>query len=150
MKSEILGLSTALLLAACGTDPSPLPPGATPMTVHPEYATWWQSTESCSGLKGNFASVEWFEVAGTSTFQSEAGPVVGLWTKSSGQNRITIAGDYVDNELVVRHEMLHALLSKEGHPVEYFVTRCGLTWASWGGHPGSGTAGAAAAGLQLD
>lgn len=152
MKSGLAVLSTALILSACGTEPSPLPPGATAMAVHPEYATWWQSTEACSGITGNFASIEWFEVPNTSTFQSEAGIVVGLWEKSSGQNRITIAGDYVDNELVVRHEMLHALLGRQGHPSEYFVTRCGLTWASWGSQPGSTTVAgtAVAAGTQLD
>jgi hypothetical protein len=139
MKFGSIVLTASLLLAACGTEPSPLPPGAAPMTVLPDYATWWQSTEACSGLKGDFKSIEWFEVPGTSTFASEAGTVVGLWTKVSGQNRITIAGDYIDNELVVRHEMLHALLSRSGHPTEYFVTRCGLTWASWGAQNGGPT-----------
>lgn len=141
MKSQVVVLAAVLFATACGTEPSPLPPGATSMAVHPEYATWWQSTEACSGLKGNFASIEWFQVPNTSTFESEAGLVVGLWEKSSGQNRITIAGDYVDNELVVRHEMLHALLGRQGHPTEYFVTRCSLTWASWGAQSGT-TAGA--------
>jgi hypothetical protein len=27
--------------------------------------------------------------------------------------------------------MLHALLDREGHPTEYFQTKCGLTWDSW-------------------
>jgi hypothetical protein len=53
---------------------------------------------------------------------------------------------------VVRHEMLHALLGRQGHPSEYFVTRCGLTWASWGSQPGSTVAAgtAVAAGAELD
>ena len=122
------------------------------MVAHPEYAVWWQSTEACSGLKGNFAGIEWFQVPNVSTFESQAGTVVGLWENSAGQNRITIAGEYVDNELVVRHEMLHALLDRAGHPQEYFVTRCSLTWASWGSQPGSTVAAgsAAAPGAGLD
>lgn len=150
MKSTVVLFATAILVSSCGTEPSPLPAGATAMAVHPEYATWWQSTEACSGLKGNFAGIEWFEVPNTSTFQSEAGTVVGLWEKSSGQNRITIAGDYVDNELVVRHEMLHALLGRQGHPPEYFVTRCSLTWASWGTSSGSTAGAEVATGTGVD
>jgi len=152
MKSVFAVLSAALVLSACGMEPSPLPAGAIPMVAHPEYATWWQSTEACSGLTGNFARVEWYQVPNVSTFQSRAGTVVGLWENSAGRNRITIAGDYLDNELVVRHEMLHALLDRAGHPQEYFVTRCSLTWASWSSQPGSaGAAGSpVASGTGLD
>jgi len=42
-----------------------------------------------------------------------------------------IAGNYAEHEMVVRHEMLHALLQREGHPTDYFVNRCHLTWESW-------------------
>lgn len=39
---------------------------------------------------------------------------------------------YVNDEMVVRREMLHVLLDEIGHPDGYFVDRCHLTWTSWG------------------
>ena len=45
--------------------------------------------------------------------------------------RIVLAGNYETSEMAVRHEMLHHLLDRTGHPPEYFVTRCHLTWDSW-------------------
>jgi hypothetical protein len=35
--------------------------------------------------------------------------------------------------MVIRHEMLHSLIGQSGHPAEYFVERCGLTWETWSG-----------------
>jgi hypothetical protein len=136
-------------IAGCATDPSPLPAGAEPLAVQPDYQAWWTLTEQCSGLSGDFHNLKFYQVPGVTTFSSAVGTVVGLWTKEGRENRITVAGDYLDNELVVRHEMLHALLEREGHPPEYFVTKCGLTWASWTGAGGQST-GAAAIPLHED
>ena len=54
-----------------------------------------------------------------------------MWEKAGSVTRIIIAGHYTDHEMVVRHEMLHHLLDREGHPAEFFVNRCQLTWDSW-------------------
>jgi hypothetical protein len=70
-------------------------------------------------------------VPGAHTIETSAGPKVGVWSHSSAGVRIVVAGDYVASELVIRHEMLHALLDQEGHPPEYFESRCHLTWESW-------------------
>jgi hypothetical protein len=102
------------------------------LTVPAEYQTWWAATEACSGLSGQLNRIEWFVVPDAHTFDTPEGAKVGLWTHSSAGVRIIIAGDYADNELVVRHEMLHALLDREGHPQEYFQARCQLTWDTWG------------------
>jgi hypothetical protein len=115
------------------------------MSALPEYQTWWAKTEACSGLHGEYSSLRFYQVPGVSTFSSTVGTVVGLWTQDGRENRITVAGDYLNNELVVRHEMLHALLERTGHPHEYFVDKCGLTWASWTGD--AGQAGSAAAAI---
>jgi hypothetical protein len=37
------------------------------------------------------------------------------------------------NEMVVRHEMLHDLLDRAGHPDPPFGNPCPLTWATWQG-----------------
>jgi hypothetical protein len=121
-------------LAACEAlgPADPLPASAQLVSAPPEsYLEWWAKTESCSGKTGDFSRIQWYVVPNVQTFSTDAGEKVGLWTHSSEGVRIIIAGDYASNELVVRHEMLHALLDREGHPQEYFQDRCKLTWASW-------------------
>jgi hypothetical protein len=70
-------------------------------------------------------------VPGVETFETDAGPKVGMWVKEGGREIIVIAGNYQNHEMVVRHEMLHSLLRGHGHPTDYFVERCHLTWESW-------------------
>lgn len=137
-------------LAACEmlAPPSPLPATAQAMNPPEQYRTWWAETEACSGLQGSFEQIKWFVVPDSLTFSTNTGEKVGLWTESSAGTRIIIAGAYSGHELVVRHEMLHALLDREGHPAEYFQTRCGLTWETWH-HDGSGGQ-ELATGLPLD
>lgn len=126
-------LGLLAMLAACEmlSPPAALPPNAQLMTPPAEYVAWWSSTEACSGRSGNLATIEWYYVPDVQAFETETGPKVGLWTRSSAGIRIIIAGAYAHHELVVRHEMLHALLDREGHPAEYFQTKCQLTWDSW-------------------
>jgi len=101
------------------------------MTPPPQYATWYAKTEACAQLQGAGGNIEWYVVPDVATFETSIGEKVGLWEKVGNVSRITIAGDYVANEMVVRHEMLHDLLERTGHPPEYFVSRCHLTWDSW-------------------
>ncbi len=108
-----------------------LPDGAVPMTALAEYQGWFGNTEACSRLSGRFNNIRWYVVPGAETFQTTAGPKVGMWEKIGSEDRIIIAGRYVDHEMVVSHEILHYLLDREGHPPEYFVDRCHLTWESW-------------------
>jgi hypothetical protein len=105
------------------------------MSPPPYYREWWARTAACSGLAGDFTAVEWYVVPGAPVFETEDGPKVGLWTHSSAGQRIVVAGEYAGHELVVRHEMLHALLDRGGHPPEYFRERCRLTWETWAGAP---------------
>jgi len=129
-------LTAALLLMGLGCsaplEPSShLPAGATALAAPAEYRTWWAKTEACAQLAGDFDQVHWYVVPGVTTFETDIGEKVGLWSRDGNIVSITVAGDYADTELVVRHEMLHAILNRGGHPEEYFVTRCGLTWESW-------------------
>lgn len=126
-------LALLVTLAACeaALGPAELPPAAQLVAPPEAYREWWSRTEACAGRSGDFERVQWYVVPGVQTFATDAGEKVGLWTHSSEGVRIIIAGDYAGNELVVRHEMLHALLDREGHPREYFQQRCGLTWDSW-------------------
>jgi hypothetical protein len=78
-------------------------------------------TENCSGLKGSLASVQWIQVPDVKTVGDPN--VTSYWSAAS--NRIVIAGDLIYKAAIVRHEMLHALLARDGHPREYFVEKCG-------------------------
>ena len=121
-----------LPLLGCTTEPTtPLPDGAEPYTPPAEYMAWWGRTEECSQISGSMARIKWYVVPGVSTFSTDEGEKVGIRIKTGDDVRIVIAGNYVEHEMVVRHEMLHALLNRSGHPVEYFQERCHLTWETW-------------------
>jgi hypothetical protein len=134
-RAPVACLAVLALLAACEVlaPAGPLPPDAQLMSAPPEYLEWWHKTEACSGRQGDPSAIEWYVVPDKAVFETSDGEKVGLWSRSSDGTRIVLAGLYAHNELVVRHEMLHALLNHEGHPSEYFVTRCQLTWDSWQG-----------------
>ena len=126
-------------LAGCtslGPSEASLPAGAVPLAAPEIYREWELRTQSCSGLTGDFSTLQFYVVPGVETFPTEAGPKVGLWKREGWVNRIVIAGNYVAHEMVVRHEMLHALLQREGHPSSYFVDRCHLTWDTWNSDSG--------------
>ena len=111
-----------------------LPVGAVPMVAPAAYAEWFSRTQACSGLEGQIQQIQWFVVPDANVFETPAGPKVGMWEKTGGVARIIIAGNYAGHEMVVRHEMLHQLLDREGHPAEYFIERCKLTWETWPTH----------------
>ena len=123
----------AVLVAGCGAfgPELALPNGAVPMAPRPEYAEWFARTEHCSSLRGSPQAIQWYVVPEAETFETAEGAKVGMWEKSGGVSRIIIAGRYLGHEMVVRHEILHHLLDREGHPSEFFTDRCRLTWESW-------------------
>ena len=118
-------VASLLLPAGCGFEPA----GDVPMKVPTLYRTWWARTEACSGRTGDFDRVQWFVVDGPG-FACPGGTCAGHWESS---HRIYLAGDYRNSEMVVRHEMLHELLGRPGHPDPPFGAECPLTWSSWNG-----------------
>jgi len=118
-----------LALSGCGFDPE----GDIPLDPPPIYREWFAKTEACSGRTGDFDRLRWSVVEGHS-FPCSSGECAGHWRTS---HHIFLAGDWVMDEMVVRHEMLHDILDRTGHPDPPFGQGCPLTWASWNG----GTAG---------
>ena len=118
-------LLALVLTAACGFDPG----DESPMTAPALYREWWAATEACSGLTGDFDRVRWLVVEGAG-FPCSSGTCAGHWEPN---HSIYLAGDYTSNEMVVRHEMLHDLLNRSGHPDPPFGNGCPLTWATWNG-----------------
>ena len=134
LKVSMMALTGLLALSACSsTEPSAplLPAGAVAITAPAGYQAWYAKTEQCASLTGNYSSIKWYVVPNVSQFNSEFGATVALWRKSNNDNIIIVSGDYKDDEMVVRHEMLHSLLQVDGHPPTYFVADCHLTWDSW-------------------
>ena len=132
-RSSII-LASALLSSACATvEPSQeaLPSLAVRIDAPAHFRTWFNQTEACSGLSATFEAVEWYVVPGVDTFEADGAPRVGMWQRVDGKSQIVIAGNYLDHEMVVSHEILHHILSREGHPSEMFVQRCQLTWETW-------------------
>jgi hypothetical protein len=128
----VVAVSLVAVSGCSGTEPeSDTPSGAIPITTPAIYSEWFARTESCSGLQGNLTTVQWYVVPGVETFDTDAGPKVGMWVKQGGREVIVLAGNYQNHEMVVRHEMLHSLLRAHGHPADYFVARCHLTWETW-------------------
>jgi hypothetical protein len=119
--------AAALMLAGsgCGFDPE----GDQPFNPPPQFREWWTKTEACSGRTGNFDRLRWSIVEGPS-FPCSSGQCAGHWTTN---HHIFLASKWADNEMVVRHEMLHDLLGRPGHPDPPFGIGCPLTWATWNG-----------------
>ena len=142
--SRTRGALRALLATACIT----LPAGCGSSSFTPtndqrysppaEYRRWFDETQACSGLEGNFDRIKWFVVPGTE-FNCPGGTCVGRW---DADHSIFIAGDWVDSEMVVRHEILHDLIGHPGHPDPPFGNPCPLTWESWRGDSSATTASA--------
>jgi hypothetical protein len=91
------------------------------MSPLPQYALWWRLTERCSQHSGDLEALNWYVVPGATSFGSEE--LQGEY--SSHSHRIVLAGRSTRDGQLVRHEMLHALIGKPGHPAEYYQRRCG-------------------------
>lgn len=111
------------LASACDWPTAPLPPGAERFDPPAVYERWWELTKECSGLPGRLDAINWYQVPGVRTIQHGNTQVAGWW--SSSGNRIVLAGDARLWGDLVRHEMLHALVRRAGHPRSVFVGRCG-------------------------
>lgn len=118
-----LRLAAVVGLAGCGFEPA----GGEPMEPPALYREWWARTQACSGIEGNFDRIRWWVVEGDG-FECPSGQCAGRW---NDDHDIYIASDYVSNEMVVRHEMLHDLIGRPGHPDPPFGTGCPLTWETW-------------------
>jgi hypothetical protein len=123
--SRLAPLPLLLAALACGFDPA----GDKAMDPPAVYRDWWAKTEACSGLSGDFDRIQWQVVPGHS-FSCASGACAGHWEAG---HEIFIAHDWTQNEMVVRHEMLHDLLNRSGHPDPPFGVGCPLTWATWNG-----------------
>ena len=113
----------AVFLSRCGFDPT----GDVPLNPPAVYREWWNKTQACSGLTGDFERITWSVIQGSS-FACSSGQCAGHWSED---HHIYLAGDWSMDEMVVRHEMLHDLIGRPGHPAPPFGQGCPLTWETW-------------------
>ncbi len=131
MKAFLIPLLLALASDTAAQSPSTALQGAvwiTPVlyveriTAPPEYARWYAATETCAGLKGDYAQVRWLVTP--APWMGVNGTTFGMWQKG---HRITLnAPERMDSTLVM-HEVMHDLLEVNGlnrpddpHPEAYF------------------------------
>lgn len=104
-------LSPLLAGVACYSILGPeltLPPDAVETEPPAEYALWYAEVEACLDLEGDFERVRWFEVP----YNRWWDPVweqyaIGTWR---APHDIYIAQGHLDDESVVKHEMVHDVL----------------------------------------
>jgi hypothetical protein len=110
---------------SCGhlTDP-PLPTNALVFNPPAVYTKWWAMVESCSGLTGSLESVNWYSTLGQLVDPNDNdATIAGYWSLAG--NRIVLSTSDTIAGGIVRHEMLHALLRRAGHPRSAFLQACG-------------------------
>jgi hypothetical protein len=118
----LAGLASLALACSGATEPHVVL-GAVPLTPPARFALWWRLTEACSGLTGDFASVQWYVVPNTTTVNDQGTQVDAYWI--SDPDRIVLADARKNDGPIVRHEMLHALLHRNGHPRDAYLVACG-------------------------
>ena len=116
-------VASALALTACDLVDPWLAPGAEQFAPPSVYERWWSMVESCSGLSRPMGDVPFYVVRGTNEIPLENGDKVAAYWSPAG-DWIVVAEYYQMFGQVVRHEMLHALLERTGHPREIFLDRC--------------------------
>lgn len=116
----------APLIVACTqiVEP-PLPPDAESFSPPAVYSKWWKMTEVCSALTGSLAAVSWYKTSRVVSDTYSGDVIAGYWM--SGSNRIVLTSSVMMDGGIVRHEMLHALIRKGGHPRGQFLGNCGGT-----------------------
>src|SRR4051794_17852515 len=97
-----------LLWIACSVS-DPLPRDADEFTPSPLYALWWSDVEACSGLTRPISEVRWYTVPYHQATQTAATPD-GYYDFDF--SRIVLLDGVLLDGVLVRHEMLHALIGK--------------------------------------
>lgn len=92
------------------------PPKSVPLDSVPAiYQTWYTDVARCVGVReGDFEEITWRLVPGAGWYDwSQGGFVWGLW---SAPHTIYLASAYASQPWLVRHEMIHDLRGRGGHP----------------------------------
>jgi hypothetical protein len=108
-------------IALLSCDATLAPPDGEEFVPPAKFRSLWRTVELCGGRTGAFDDVTWFVTQGSAGARGQA-DIAGSWWPDG--NRIYLNAAFVDDEGVVRHEMLHALLQGRRHEPA-FLTSCG-------------------------
>lgn len=112
------------LVLACESTTAPnVPPTAVAFQAPARYALWWRLTQACSGITGDLAAVSWYVVPNTRRLSYQGQQVDAYWI--GDPDRIVLADSLRNHGPTVRHEMLHVLLHRNGHPRDAYLEACG-------------------------
>ena len=84
-------------------------PGATPLDAPVAYLAWHHEVEYCLGRERPFGAIR-FYVADEVFLDDRA--KYGVWIRPSS---ITIRTDHVDDEALVKHELVHYIEQEDDH-----------------------------------
>lgn len=121
-RASLICVTVSLVTLACGDlfGPSPLDDTVPLDPIPAQYWGWWDLVEQCSGIEGDLNDIRWL-ISGENSIPGTDG-AAGVWLSSSN-SIVLISGMELRGE-VVRHEMLHALLRRGGHPRSAFIVGC--------------------------
>ena len=121
--SLVLSGLLSLALACDATTAPDVPETAMPIAAPARYAVWWRLTQACSGISGDLAAVSWYVVPNTRSLSYQGQRVDAYWI--GDPDRIVLADSLRNDGPTVRHEMLHVLLHRNGHPRSAYLEACG-------------------------
>ena len=112
------------LTLACDPPTAPEVPGSAVRFDAPaRYALWWRVTQACSGRTGDLGAVTWYYMRNTRTLSWQGQRVDAYWI--GDPDRVVIADSMRNDGPTIRHEMLHVLLQRNGHPRDAYLESCG-------------------------
>jgi hypothetical protein len=98
------------------------PAGGVEFSPPAAYRAWWTEIEACAGITADYAAIEWYEVRGASyACPAYEGRCAGWWQPP---HTIYLAEDWLNDRVLVEHEMLHDLLQRGDHPPVF--QQCGV------------------------
>ena len=120
---RVAAVAATLALSACSTPTEGLSIAVTGrQRFEPlgEYRGWWETVEACSSRSGDFDRVRWYE-ADEMVIRGKS--VLGFWEPP---HDITISNALKEEASIVRHEMLHDLLTGDVEHEQGAWSACGL------------------------
>ena len=127
MKKLVLWLflfSALLIVNSCTLARAWEPENAEQFVPPDIYLDWWNETQNCTGLRGNFHRIRWFSVPEffvTNPLTLETG--AAWWGEP---HSIWVSSYFMLEERLIRHEMVHDLLGSAGtHDSPFFLSCIG-------------------------
>lgn len=125
IRLTVLGMLSLTIVVCTNVTEPKLPKDATVFSPPPVYSTWWNMTQACSRLTGSLSAVTWYSTDEVVHDVSTGDVIAGYWV--GGSNRIVLNSQVKMDGGTVRHEMLHALIQRSGHPRNQFLGNCAGT-----------------------